>query len=42
VLDQLLHVSRLDTDRFHADRRAFDLAEVIQRVVEAFGKQGAP
>jgi diguanylate cyclase (GGDEF)-like protein len=41
VLDQLLDVSRLDTDRFRAERRAFDLAEVIERVVEAFRQQGA-
>jgi signal transduction histidine kinase len=35
VLDQLLDVSRLDSDRFHAERRVFDLAEVIERVLEA-------
>jgi signal transduction histidine kinase len=39
VLDQLLDVSRLDSDRFHAERGVFDLAEVLDRVLEAFREQ---
>jgi signal transduction histidine kinase len=41
VLDQLLDVSRLDSGGFHAERRAFDLAEVVERVVEGFRDQVA-
>jgi diguanylate cyclase (GGDEF)-like protein len=41
VLDQLLDVSRLDSDRFRAERRAFDLSEVVERVLEAFRDQAA-
>jgi diguanylate cyclase (GGDEF)-like protein len=41
VLDHLLDVSRLDSGRFHADRRPFDLREVVNRVLAEFGNQAA-
>ena len=41
ILDQLLHVSRLDSDHFRAERRAFDVAEVIERVRDAFSAQAS-
>jgi signal transduction histidine kinase len=41
VLDHLLDVSRLDSGRFHADRRPFDLREVVNRVLAEFANQAA-
>jgi diguanylate cyclase (GGDEF)-like protein len=39
VVDQLLDVSRLDSGRFHADRRAFEVGELIARVTADFSQQ---
>ena len=41
VLDQLLDVSRLDSGRFHAERKAFDLAEVVERVIQESAAQAS-
>jgi two-component system sensor histidine kinase VicK len=41
ILDQLLDVSRLDSDHFRAERRAFDVDEVIERVRDAFNAQAS-
>jgi signal transduction histidine kinase len=41
VLDHLLDVSRLDSGRFHADRRPFDLREVVNRVLSEYANQAA-
>jgi signal transduction histidine kinase len=41
VLDHLLDVSRLDSGRFHPERRPFDLHEVINRVLAEFTTQAA-
>ncbi|MBV9899190.1 MAG: diguanylate cyclase [Chloroflexi bacterium] len=41
VVDQLLDVSRLDSGRFQAERREFELREIVARVVEQFGPQAA-
>jgi len=39
VVDQLLDVSRLDSGRFQAERREFDLSDVFERVLEHFSSQ---
>ena len=41
VLDHLLDVSRLDSGRFHPERRPFDLHDVVNRVLAEFSTQAA-
>jgi signal transduction histidine kinase len=41
VLDQLLDVSRLDSGRFQAQRRVFDLGDVARRAFDGFVEQAA-
>jgi signal transduction histidine kinase len=41
VLEQLLATSQLDTGQLHAQRRPFELQDVIARVIEEFGPQAA-
>lgn len=39
VVDQLLDVSRLDSGRFQAERREFELRDIVNRVVEHFAPE---